>query len=124
MHETILVYGNDQMLVLTRQLLLEKAGYRVFASTRFEFALLALVNERINVLLLCQTVGDEIRRRILETARAVKPEIKCVVFRFDGCQIEVDGKVAFETLDGPATFVKTIGRILHNEPPHSSLDLA
>ena len=122
MHGTILVYGNEPMLVMTRQLILEKAGYTVFASIRFASALLALVNERINVLLLCQSLSDEDRRSILETAVAIKPEIKCVTFGYGGHEVVSDGGVAFERLDGPATLVKTIGRILHNEP--SSLDLA
>jgi hypothetical protein len=32
---TILVYGNDEMLVTTRQLTLGKAGYQVFSATNF-----------------------------------------------------------------------------------------
>jgi len=32
MHGTILVYGNEPMLVKTRGLILEKAGYEVLAS--------------------------------------------------------------------------------------------
>jgi hypothetical protein len=55
MHGTILIYGNEPMLVATCGLILEKAGYQVFPATKFASALLALVNERINVLLLCQS---------------------------------------------------------------------
>jgi DNA-binding response OmpR family regulator len=106
MHGTILVYGNEEMLVTTRGLILEKAGYQVFFATKFASALVALVNERINVLLLCQSVSDEDRRSILETARAIKPEIRCVTLGYDGCEIVSDGGVAFEKLDGPATLMK------------------
>jgi DNA-binding response OmpR family regulator len=121
MHGIILVYGNEEMLVTTRGLILEKAGYQVFSATKFASALVALVNERINVLLLCQSVSDEDRLSILETARAIKPEIRCVTLGYDGREVDLDGQMAFERLDGPA-LVKTIGRILHNDP--SSLDLS
>jgi len=76
--ETILVYGNESLSVMTPGLILERAGYKVFTATKFAFALLAVVNERIDVLLLCQCLSDEERRGIVETARAVKPEIECV----------------------------------------------
>jgi DNA-binding NtrC family response regulator len=122
MHGTILVYGDEEMLVTTRGLILEKAGYQVFSATKFASALVALVNERINVLLLCQSVSDEDRRRIVETAHAIKPEIRCVTLAYDGSAVDLDGQMAFERLDGPAMLVETIGRILHNDP--SSLGLA
>src|SRR5271170_6241758 len=93
MRETILVYGNESLSVMTRGLILERAGYKVFTTTKFELALLTLVNERINVLLLCQSLSDEERRSIAETARAVKPEIKCMTFGYDGREIEPVGGV-------------------------------
>jgi DNA-binding response OmpR family regulator len=122
MHGTILIYGNEPMLVATCGLILEKAGYQVFPATKFASALLALVNERINVLLLCQSLSEEDRRSILETARAIRSEIKCVTFGYDGREVDLDGQMVFERLDGPALLVKTIGRIVHNDP--SSSDLA
>jgi DNA-binding NtrC family response regulator len=87
------------MLVTTRQLILEKAGYQVFSATTFASALLALVNERINVLLLCQSLPEYDRRAILETAHAIKPQIKSLVFGFDGREVELIGEADFERLD-------------------------
>jgi hypothetical protein len=71
-----------------------------------------LVNERINVLLLRQRLNEQERRGIIETARVIKPKIKCVTFGSDGREVELDGGVAVERLDGPAALVKTIGRML------------
>jgi hypothetical protein len=121
MNGTILVYGNEEMLVTTRQLILEKVGYEVFSATRFASALVALVNEPINVLLLCQSLSDEERRAILETARAIKPDIKTVVFGFDGLEIVADNEVAFTPRNGPATLVNTIDRLIHSESPSSNM---
>ena len=116
MHETILVYGNEPMWVTTWDLILEKAGYEVFSTTQFASALLALVNERINVLLLCQSLYDVERGSIIETARAIKPKIKCVICECDGRELMSDGRATFEKIDGSGTLVNSIGRmILQND---------
>jgi hypothetical protein len=98
MRETILVYGNESLSVMTPGLILERAGYKVFTATKFALALLALVDEQIDVLLLCQSLSDEERRGIVETACAVKPEIKCVTIGYDGREIEPTGGVALAGL--------------------------
>jgi hypothetical protein len=96
---TILVYGNESLLVTSAGLILEGAGYKVFTATKFALALLALVNEPINVLLLCQSLSDEERRGIVETARAVKPEIECVTLGYGGCEIGPGGRAALAGLN-------------------------
>ena len=122
MNGTILIYGSDEMLVVTRQLILETAGYEVFSATKFDSALVALVNERINVLLLCHSLYEVERRSILEAARAIKPDVKSVVFGFDGREVELNGGGTFERLNGPDALVNSIGRILQNESPSSELE--
>jgi len=100
------------MWVTTWDLLLEKAGYEVFSTTQFASALVALVNERINVLLLCQSFNEVERGSIIETARAIKPEIKSVIFECDGRELMSDGRATFEKIDGSGTLVNSIGRII------------
>jgi DNA-binding NtrC family response regulator len=119
---TILVYGNDEMLVTTRQLILGKAGYEVFSATNFASALTVLVNEAVNVLLLCQSLTEEERRGILETGRAIQPEIKCLTFGYDGLEIVFEnGESAVKSLNGPASLVQTIARLLHSGSPSSNM---
>jgi hypothetical protein len=91
MQGTILVYGSELMLVRARGLILKKAGYRVFSSTEFAGAMLALMNQRIDVLLLCQSLRDDEWRDILETAHAIGPEIKCALFGYHGREVAPDG---------------------------------
>lgn len=114
MNGTILVYGNEEILVTTRRLILEKAGYQAFSATKFDGAVFVLMNQRIDVLLLCQSLSEGQRRGILAKAQAISPQIKCAVFGFDGGKIVLDGGVACEILGGPATLVKTMDRILHD----------
>jgi hypothetical protein len=119
---TILVYGNDEMLVTTRQLILGKARYEVFSATNFASALTVLVNEAVNVPLLCQSLTEEERRGILETGRAIQPEIKCLTFGYDGLEIVFEnGESAVKSLNGPASLVQTIARLLHSGSPSSNM---
>ena len=47
-------YGNDEMLLATRRMILERMGYRVCTAVSFSDALLVLMNHEINLLVLCQ----------------------------------------------------------------------
>jgi DNA-binding NtrC family response regulator len=114
-HGAILVYGNDSMLVRTRRLILSKAGYDVLTATGFADAMLILVNQPIDLLMLCQTLTDEERRGILETAHALNPEIKTAVLRHEGLDLPVESGEIVEGLDGPASLLGAIGRILHHK---------
>ena len=112
MNGTILVYGNEPILVKTRGLILEKAGYKVLASTAFAGAMLTLMTEQVDVLLLCQSLADEDRRGILETARAVQPEIKCALLDFEEREDSIEGVDLVRGLAGPTVLLNTIGRLL------------
>jgi hypothetical protein len=101
MHGSILVYGNDEILVTTRCLILEKVGYRVFSAQTFGNAMLVLMNHQIDVVVLCQSLKDEERRGILETARALQPEIKCAVLDFEEREVKLNGVDLIQGLEGP-----------------------
>ena len=91
---TILIYGNDDILVTTRRLILERAGHRLF-TTCFADAMLVLMTEPVEILLLCQSLKAEDRRGIVETAHAVRPDMKCTVLGVDGPDNDgSDGRVS------------------------------
>ena len=81
MHRTILIFGNDEMLLMTRSLTPEHAGYHVLTAQSFQNAMLALMNHPIDLLLLCQSLNEDERRGILETAHTLQPDIKCASLR-------------------------------------------
>ena len=112
MHGAILIYGNEPTLVKTRSLILEKAGYEVFAATAFAGAMLTLMTQQVDVLLLCQSLADEERRGILETALAVQSEIKCAVLDFEECQDPIEGVDLVRGLAGPTRLLNAVGRLL------------
>jgi hypothetical protein len=113
MHGIILVYGNDPMLLTTRGLILEKAGYQVFTSAAFAGAMLTLMTQQIDVLLLCQSLTDEERRGILETALALQSDIKCAVLDFEERQDDpTEGVDLIRGLVGPSTLLNAVGKLL------------
>src|SRR5580698_8399258 len=105
------------MLTMTRGLILEKTGYRVHTAMDFSDALLLLADEEIDILLLCQTLSDEERRGILETAHVIRPDIKCAIFGYCGREVSLDDEKRVEKLDGPNTLIAALDRILNNEIP-------
>jgi DNA-binding NtrC family response regulator len=115
MHGKILVYGNDPILVTTRRLILEKAGYHALATTEFSDAMLVLMNQEIDVLIVCQSLRDEERQGILETAHALKPDIKCVILRFYGHDVSGKDAEIIEGLEGPNALLMAVGKIIANQ---------
>ena len=112
MHGTILVYGNELTLVTTRGLILEKAGYKVFTAQAFGNAMLVLMHHQIDACVLCQSLTDEERRGILETARALQPEIKCAVLDFAESEVAIEGVDLIRGLVGPSTLLNAVGKLL------------
>jgi hypothetical protein len=112
MHGTILVYGNEEMLVTTRGLILETAGYKVFTAQQFGNAMLVLMNHQIDVCVLCQSLTGEERRGILETAHSLQPEIKCAVIDFEESEVTINGVDLIRGLVEPSTLLKTIGKLV------------
>jgi DNA-binding NtrC family response regulator len=120
MQGTILIYGNDEILVMTRCLILGKVGYEVFTAQTFGNAMLVLMNQRIDIVVLCQTLKDEERRGILETAHALQPETKCVVLDFGDCEVAIEGVDLIRGLVGPSTLLNAVGKLLTQQADSTS----
>ena len=105
MQGTILVYGNDEILVMSRCLILGKAGYEVFTAQTFGNAMLVLMNHQIDVCVLCENLKDEERRGIWETANEIQQDIKCVVLDFGESEVAIEGVDLIRGLVGPSTLV-------------------
>jgi DNA-binding NtrC family response regulator len=112
MQGTILVYGNDEILVMTRSLILGRAGYEVFTAQTFGNAMLVLMNHQIDLCVLCQSLKGEERRGIFETAHALQPETKCAVLDFEEDEAPMDGVDHIRGLVGPSILLNAVGKIL------------
>jgi DNA-binding response OmpR family regulator len=120
MHGTILVYGNDEISVMSRSLSLSNAGYEVFTAQTFGNAMLVLMNNQIDIVVLCQTLKDEERRGILETAHALRPDSKCVVLDSGTSKAAIEGVDLVQGLVGPSTLLNTVGKLLTQKVSVSS----
>ena len=117
MHGTILVYGNDEMLLTTRRMVFEQADYFVFTADSLSNAALVLMNHQIDVFVLCQTLNEEERGAVLETALTLQPEIKSAVLSFDGRDIMTDGVYVHRGLNGPPALLEAIGEMMREKTP-------
>jgi DNA-binding NtrC family response regulator len=115
MQRTILIFGNHEMLLVTRSRIFEHVGYRVLTAQTFDNALLALMDHPIDVLVLCQSLNEEERRGILETAHALQPDVECAALTYNGRELELDGARVRQSPDGPTGLLLAIGKMLTGE---------
>jgi hypothetical protein len=114
MFDSILVYGNDPILLMTRRLALEKAAFRVFTSMVYEDTMHMMLNQQLDLLILCQSLKTDERHGALTTSRHVYPPMKTLIMATKG---ESPSLVAVweqvvEPQYGPETLLVVIKRML------------
>jgi hypothetical protein len=114
MFDSILVYGNDPLLLTTRRLVLEKAGFRVFTSMKYENTILMMLNQQLDLLILCQTLNTDECLGALAISRHVFPPMKTVIMSQTGeCPPLVRShEQVFQPLYGPETLLAVVRRML------------
>jgi len=110
----LLIYGNDSMLLTTRRLILEKVGYEVATVATFSDAMLVLLNQQFDLLILCQSLSEEERRGMLESAHAISPKLKCAVLQFTAGHERIANEEMVEGLRGPTILIESIRRMLQS----------
>jgi len=123
MQATILISGNDAMLLTTRRMIFEQAGYTVFTTDSVSNARLVLMNHQIDVLVLCQSLDDNDRASILRVAHLLQPEIKCASLSFDGREVAIDDAETHRGLNGPPSLLAAIGQMLQQSTAQLSANL-
>jgi hypothetical protein len=110
MQARILIYGNDPILLMTRRLILEKARFRVFTTLKLADAMQLLVTQKLDVLILCQTLGDEERESAIVTAQALFPSTKTLVMTCDKWIFDMETEV-LDPLARPEMLLAVIDRM-------------
>jgi DNA-binding response OmpR family regulator len=124
MQGKLLIFGNDSMLLTTRRLILEKAGHHVVTASTFSDAMLLLVNQPFDLLILCQSLNQEERRGMLESAHALNSGLKCAVLQFTGGHDKIASEETVEGLRGPTNLIESIHRMLEPGSPPGSVGQA
>jgi CheY-like chemotaxis protein len=79
MFKRILIYGNDSVLLMTRQLIFEKAGYQVITANDFWTAIRRTTTQIFDVLILCQTLTNLECNSILSAVRQTDPSMNIII---------------------------------------------
>ena len=75
----VLVYGHDGRLLDTRRLVLSAAGLHVLTAARPEEAERLLMQQPVDLLLLCHTLSETERDAMLSDSRARWPQMKLLL---------------------------------------------
>ncbi len=119
MHQ-VLIYGHDQILLRTRELILRGAGFDVYTTDAFDEAQKILTIRPVDLLILCHSVDETERAKILTTANACQKGLSTLLLSAGvGGSTAAENKATFSTLDGPQNFLGIVCRLTH-EPARSS----
>jgi hypothetical protein len=69
----VLILGHDPVLLETRRLVLNRAGIQVWTASKASEAVDCLLNQPIDLFILCQTLSTEACELMLETAHTLRP---------------------------------------------------
>jgi DNA-binding response OmpR family regulator len=100
------------MLLETRRLMLERCGFRVWVAGSVEAAELLLGTKRVALLVLCHTVSEVERRRVLTAARAADSEMRTVALLAGYTGRLEESDVIVHQVEGPRGFLSAIQGIL------------
>ena len=111
---TILMYGVDRSLLLTRRLLLEGTGARVFTTTQFEDEIELMASQKPDVLILCQSLAMDQCQTALIMARELRPEMKTMVLVSEKTShgLEVHNGVAVDYSGGLDALLTAVGKMI------------
>ena len=109
---SILVYGSDKLLLDTRTMVLENAGFRVFSATESEDAETIIETQGIALIVLCHSLSPQRCEAALRFANALQPAVKTLVLTAGAgtCPEKVPTAV-LSAFDGPGELVETVQRL-------------
>lgn len=114
----ILVYGSDDVLLGTRTLVLEKAGYKVFAARETSDLQDILLGQLVSLLVLCHSLSTEKCKAAIDFAENRHPEIRSLVLTAGEAPCsERAHDAVLSAFDGPRRLVETVRNLLQNVPP-------
>jgi hypothetical protein len=113
---SILLYGHDQHLLRTRQMLLQGAGYRTMIATNLAEIDRLSHYETIDLLILCHSLTLEECGRALALAQSRWPFMRSLMLSAMGswCFEEASVQV-FDTTQGPAKLLVAVNHLFDEE---------
>ena len=112
---SVLLFSNDQSLLLTRTLLLEREGCTVLSASKIPDFRTCLLSRSFDLILLCQSISAEECESAADFAREHAPLARLLVmFTRVGKCIPDHADVLLDAQAGPRAFIETAQRMLAN----------
>jgi DNA-binding response OmpR family regulator len=94
---SILIFGHDATLLETRRLVLKSAGFRVWTAPEATLAIQILLEESIDLFVVCRSLSVEECEAILRTAHTLRPNMKNLVLSMNSSCTPADRRDTFLT---------------------------
>lgn len=111
MHHSILMYGRDAELLEVRKMVLRTSGNDVLATTNPIDVEVFLRTKAIEVLILCHTVPEGERRRILNLIPLLSPGTKALVLIAGARSSPEEHHANLDTMEGPRRLLEAIEQL-------------
>jgi DNA-binding NtrC family response regulator len=112
MLSNILVFGSDDVLLNTRRMILEKAGFEALTTSQISDAERIMKEHNVALLVVCSSVENKDVSQVLQAASTVRPNIKTLVVNHGA---PIDARSKTESIDGfrgPSAFLTAVDRAL------------
>ena len=115
---SILLFGHDPILLQTRRLVLEQAGYWVTQTTELSRLVCLVSLEQVNLLVLCHTLSMEECGRAAALVQTRWPQVQTVTLLAGdaGCRLTASSDQV-DSREGPKRLVDTIAGLIRFKAP-------
>jgi DNA-binding response OmpR family regulator len=121
-HSAVLLYGHDELLLWTRRLVLEWAGYEVSVAQELRQASQLLDQEDVGLIVLCYSLSRAECAELIATSPSEVPTLlitECGEMGNRDCDMREVADTCFDSILGPEALVRKVDAILHIKRPHT-----
>ncbi|SEB72861.1 hypothetical protein [Terriglobus roseus] len=113
----VLCFGNYAPLLMTRQRLLQREGYAALTVRSQADFRMEICRNTVALVLLCETLSDEERRKAVLFLVEYAPDARCAVLTAPGGDRMGQDLIAIDMCNGPVNFLQTIASMLPLRSP-------
>jgi hypothetical protein len=108
----ILVYGSDQLLLGTRTMVLENAGFQVFSAISSDVAESIMKSGEIGLIVLCHSLSEQKRESALAFANRQQPPLNTLVLTASVFPCSQQTGAVLSVFNGPRKLLQTVQDLL------------
>jgi DNA-binding response OmpR family regulator len=117
---SILIYGRDPDLLVTRQLVLQACGYRVCVTSDIKSILKDIELCNVDLLILCHSLSMEECGRMIALTSSLWPAVKILILKAVAASSNTQMlEDVIETMDETSNLIPLADRTVHHERNHT-----